>query len=80
MRGLLDRLQSNKWGWIEWNEISASPDFRSWATRVASQAAKERDESEVLRLMSIAVYWERLADLEDWQRDSLVASRPNHLF
>jgi hypothetical protein len=47
-----------------------SPDFRSWAARVASQAAKERDDSEVLRLMSIAKYWERLADLQDWQRDS----------
>ena len=47
--------------------MSASPDFRSWATRVANQAANERDDSEVLRLMSIAAYWERLADLEDWQ-------------
>jgi hypothetical protein len=54
--------------------MSASPDFRSWATRVANQAANERDDSEVLRLMSIAVYWERLADLEDWQRDGPRAS------
>ena len=56
--------------------MSQSPDFRSWAARVASQAAEERDDSEVLRLMSIAGYWERLADLEDWQRDSLAACRP----
>lgn len=42
---------------------------------MGSQAAKERDESEVLRLMNIAVYWERLADLEDWQRDSLTGYR-----
>jgi hypothetical protein len=43
-------------------------DFRSWAARVADQAANERDDREVLRLMSIAVYWERLADLEDWRQ------------
>jgi hypothetical protein len=40
---------------------------------VASQAANELDDSEVRRLMSIAGYWERLADLEDWQRDGLTA-------
>jgi hypothetical protein len=34
--------------------MSESADFRSWTARVASQAAKERDESEVLRLMRIA--------------------------
>jgi hypothetical protein len=28
----------------------------------------------VLRLMSIAVYWERLADLEDWQQDGIAAA------
>jgi hypothetical protein len=47
--------------------MSEPLDFRSWAARVADQAANERDDGEVLRLMSIAVYWERLADLEDWQ-------------
>jgi hypothetical protein len=41
---------------------------------VASQAAKESDDSEVLRLMSIAVYRERLADLEDWQRDGFAGA------
>ena len=51
-----------------------SPDFRNWAARVANQAANERDDREVLRLMSIAVYWERLADLEDWQQDGIAAS------
>ena len=50
--------------------MSESPDFRSWAA--TNQAAKEHDASEVLRLMSIAEYWERLADLEDWQRDGLL--------
>jgi hypothetical protein len=59
--------------------MSASPDFRSWATRVANQAANERDDSEVLRLMSIAAYWERLADLADWQGDGCRASEAkNH--
>ena len=60
-------------GLDERDEMSESPDFRGWAARLASQAANERDGSEVLRLMSIAGYWERLADLEDWQRDSLAA-------
>jgi hypothetical protein len=54
--------------------MPASPDFRSWAARVANQAANEGDDREVPRLMSIAVYWERLADLEDWQQDGIAAS------
>jgi hypothetical protein len=48
--------------------MSEPMDFRSWAARVADQAASERDDREVLRLMSIVVYWERLADLEDLQQ------------
>jgi hypothetical protein len=54
--------------------MSVSPDFRSWAARVADQAASERDDREVLRLMSIAVYWQRLADLQDWQQPGIAAS------
>ena len=54
--------------------MSESPDFRNWAARVVRQATKERDASEALRLMSIAGYWERLADIEDWERDGLPAS------
>ena len=50
--------------------MSESPDFRSWAARVAPQATKERDTSEAQRLLSIAGYWERLADIEDWQGDA----------
>jgi hypothetical protein len=46
-----------------------SPDFRKWAARVARQADRERDATEAHRLMSIAEYWVRLADIEDWQRD-----------
>ena len=55
--------------------MSESANFRSWAARVASQAAKESDDSEVLRLMSIAVYWEKLADLEDWQRGGFAGAK-----
>jgi hypothetical protein len=54
--------------------MSEPLDFRSWAARVADQAANERDDREVLRLMSISVYWERLADLADWQQPGIAAS------
>jgi hypothetical protein len=50
--------------------MSESPDFRKWAARVARQAGKELDPGEAHRLMSIAEYWVKLADIEDWQRDS----------
>jgi hypothetical protein len=49
--------------------MSESSDFRKWAARVARQADSERDANEAHRLMSIAEYWIRLADIEDWQRD-----------
>ena len=49
--------------------MSEQPDFRKWAARVARQADRERDANEAHRLMSIAEYWTRLADIEDWQRD-----------
>jgi hypothetical protein len=59
-------------------DMSKPLDFRSWAARVADQAANERDDREVLRLMSIAVYWERLADLADWQQPGgIPASKTN---
>ena len=45
-------------------------DFRNWAARVADQAGKESDLGEVERLTSIAEYWNRLADIEDWERDA----------
>jgi hypothetical protein len=50
--------------------MSESSDFRKWAARVARQADIERDANEAHRMMSIAEYWTRLADIEDWQRDS----------
>ena len=45
-------------------------DFRNWAARVADQAGKESDLGEAERLTSIAEYWNRLADIEDWERDA----------
>jgi hypothetical protein len=50
--------------------MSELPDFRSWAARVAHQATKEPDAGEAQRLMSIAGYWERLADIENLQPDA----------
>ena len=41
--------------------------------RVARQAGKEPDVNEAQRLMSIAEYWLKLAEIEDWQRDSPVS-------
>lgn len=53
--------------------MSDVPDFRKWAARVARQADKEPDATEAQRLMSIAAYWAKLAEIEDWQRDSAVS-------
>jgi hypothetical protein len=54
--------------------MSTSPDFRSWTARVAGQATKESKSDEEQRLKSIAAYRQRLADLEDWQNDTVVDS------
>ncbi len=48
--------------------MSEAPDFRGWAARIARQAGQERDAKEAQRLMSIAEYWVKLAEMEDWQR------------
>ena len=48
--------------------MSQAADFRRWAAQVARQAGEEPDANEAQRLMSIAEYWVRLADIEDWQR------------
>lgn len=53
--------------------MSEVPDFRKWAARVARQADKEPDATEAQRLMSIAAYWAKLAEIEDWQRDNAVS-------
>jgi hypothetical protein len=49
--------------------MSEGPDFRVWAARLATKAGKEPDPNESQRLISIAEYWKRLADLDDWERD-----------
>ena len=48
--------------------MSQAADFRRWAAQVARQAGEEPDANEAQRLMSIAEYWVKLADIEDWQR------------
>jgi hypothetical protein len=57
--------------------MSKTPDFRGWAARMARRADEEPDVNEAQRLMSIADYWVKLAEIEDWQRDS-AASQPVH--
>jgi hypothetical protein len=49
--------------------MSGDPDFRAWAARLAIKAGNEPDPEKFQRLMSIADYWKRLADLDDWERD-----------
>ena len=48
--------------------MSEAPDFRGWAARIARQAGQARDAKEAQRLMSIAEYWVKLAEMEDLQR------------
>jgi hypothetical protein len=50
---------------------SEAPDFRRWAAQVARQADDEPDATSTT-LMSIPEYREKLADIEDWQRESPV--------
>ena len=50
--------------------MSEAADFRGWAARIARQAGQERDAKEAQRLMSIAEYWVKLAEIEDWQRNN----------
>ena len=57
-------------GWnLEGRRMSEARDFRRWAAQVARQAGEEPDANEAQRLLSIAEYWVRLAEREDWQRD-----------
>ena len=58
--------------------MSEAPDIRRWATQVARQAGEEPDAQEALRLMRIAEYWVKLADLEDRQRESTVCETTNN--
>jgi hypothetical protein len=57
-------------GWnLEGCRMSEARNFRRWAAQVARQAGEEPDANEAQRLLSIAEYWVRLAEMEDWQRD-----------
>jgi hypothetical protein len=47
--------------------------LRKWAAEAARQAETEKDADEARRLTSFAQYWNRLADLEEWQRDHRAA-------
>jgi hypothetical protein len=49
--------------------MSEARNFRRWAAQVARQAGEEPDANEARRLLSIAEYWVRLAEMEDWKRD-----------
>ena len=44
--------------------MSEAADFRGWAARIARQAGQARDAKEAQRLMSIAEYWVKLAEME----------------
>jgi len=44
--------------------MSEARDFRRWAAQVARQAGEEPDANEAQRLLSIAEYWVRLAEME----------------
>ena len=57
--------------------MSEAEDIRKWAAQVARQG-EEPDAQEALRLMRIAEYWVKLADLEDRQRESMVCETTNN--
>jgi hypothetical protein len=50
---------------------SEAPDFRRWAAQAVRRANDEPDATSIT-LMSIPGYREKLADIEDWQRESPV--------
>src|SRR5882757_3241299 len=53
-------------GWnLEGCRMSEARNFRRWAAQVARQAGEEPDANEAQRLLSIAEYWVRLAEMED---------------
>ncbi len=45
--------------------MSEAESFRKWAAQVARQAGEEPDANQAQRLLSIAEYWVRLAEVED---------------
>jgi hypothetical protein len=48
--------------------MSDQSKLRQWAAEAARQAMTEKDPNEARRLSSLAQYWTRLADAEQWQR------------
>ena len=58
--------------------MSEAPDIRRWAAQVARQAGEEPVAQEALRLMRIAEYCVKLADLEDRERESTVCETTNN--
>ena len=54
--------------------MSEAPDFRGWAARVARQAGEEPDADEARRLMGIAEYWVRLAEIASRLRPAFSVS------
>ena len=67
---LQDIPETQREGWnLEGCSMSEARNFRRWAAQVARQAGEEPDANEAQRLLSIAEYWVRLAEMEDWQRD-----------
>jgi hypothetical protein len=67
---LQDIPETQRQGWnLEECRMSEARNFRRWAAQVARQAGEEPDANEAQRLLSIAEYWVRLAEMEDWRRD-----------
>ncbi len=67
---LQDISETQLEGWnLEGRCMSEARDFRRWAAQVARQAGEEPDVNEAQRLLSIAEYWVRRAEMEGWQRD-----------
>ena len=50
--------------------MSEASHFRGWAARITRQAGQARDAKEAQRLMNIAQYWVKLAEMKDWRRDT----------
>jgi hypothetical protein len=54
-------------------DMSEESKLRKWAAEAARQAQTEKDADEARRLAGFARYWTRLADLEEWRRDTHAA-------
>ena len=54
-------------------DMAEESKLRKWAAEAAQQARTEKDANEARRLWSLAQYWTRLADEEDFRRDDQAA-------